>query len=429
MQSLPSPADSPSLKPTDNTSQQASRKRQRSQSTQSGTPSSSAKRSLSEGPSNDDSLADNTITDIDAYMEEQGEADIPKTIQLSNPAVPEKTHTTMPGPIKLTTVKQSREAPMKVGDFWYIISRRWYKRWEKACTGEVDKEGGMEESDLGPVDNSHLLDKDGNITSSLLEGVDVEFVPEDVWALFVSWCVDRIIISVSQLIPAILASYRYGESDHPLRRAVIARGQFKEASIELRPPRLKALLLSKSDTTDITGSPHVYVTVSITDTVQHLCESLASAVSSQPFENARIWKIEGREFAGSIYPTGRLHLDGPEILKPSDQTLEDAMIEPEDAFVVEFKDDHGLFLIDLEKFPGKSISSSGTELEGPPPIFSSENDFFARMTQKSGAPAGSSKLASSSKSTPYTYKPSGFSSTATRNQTVTEPGTLGLGNM
>src|SRR6202042_3072157 len=53
MQGLPSPAESPSLKPKVPSPQTSSRKRQRSQSMQSDTSSSSAKRSQSGGPSND----------------------------------------------------------------------------------------------------------------------------------------------------------------------------------------------------------------------------------------------------------------------------------------------------------------------------------------------------------------------------------------
>jgi len=216
---------------------------------------------------------------------------------------------------------------------------------------------------------------------------------------------------------------------------VIARGILKEATIELRPPRLKVLLLEKSDSTNIHGSPHAYVTVSINDTVRYLCSRLAATVGSAdkatPANAARIWKVEGREFNGSLYPSGRLHCDGPEILTPSDQTLEDAMIEPEDAFVVEFWE-NGSFIIDPEKLPAKSGSSTMVMLpEVPPPLFSSGDDFFSRMSNKqnSWTASSSSKYASSSKSNQGFYKSSGFGSTNIRNQTIQEPGTLGLGNM
>jgi ubiquitin carboxyl-terminal hydrolase 4/11/15 len=84
-------------------------------------------------------------------------------------------------------VEKGKKRKMEVGETWYLISRVWYKRWEKACTGEIDKEGPVEEGELGPVENSGLLDTYGNLQPSLAEGVDVEYVPEEVWNLFVQW--------------------------------------------------------------------------------------------------------------------------------------------------------------------------------------------------------------------------------------------------
>lgn len=192
MQILPTPVESPSLEPKDNL-QPSSRKRQRTQSMQSGTSSSSAKRSLSEGPTHDGGTnPDDTITDIDSYMAEKGEADIPETIQLPEPVTVlpvTDARISIPPAMKFSTVKQLRDKPMQIGETWYIVARQWFRRWEKACTGEVDKEGGVDEKDLGSVDNSSLLDKDGNVTADIVEGVNVEFVIADVWARFVTWSV------------------------------------------------------------------------------------------------------------------------------------------------------------------------------------------------------------------------------------------------
>lgn len=195
MQSLPSPAESPSLKPQqDQVSLPSNRKRQRSQSMQSDASSSSAKRSQSEGASNDnlirnslvDSTSSQTITEMDAYMVEQGE----DVIQLPEPLLsPNGTSLSMSPSMKLAKIKGLHAQPMVTNDTWYVIARQWLRRWEKACTGEVDKEGGVDESTLGPVNNSSLFDKDGNVTSTLLEGIDVEFFPKEAWALFVTWCV------------------------------------------------------------------------------------------------------------------------------------------------------------------------------------------------------------------------------------------------
>lgn len=159
--------------------------------------SSSNKRSVAEGASveNRSPRADemSTLTlsdpnqDIDAYMAEQGDGDMPDIIsqpqgdpQLTEPASPIT---------KLAAVDALKNTPMVIGDTWYLVARQWYKRWRKACTGEVDKEGGVSEKDLGPVDNSSLVDKDGNLVSAAIEGVDVEFVCASAWQFFVSWSV------------------------------------------------------------------------------------------------------------------------------------------------------------------------------------------------------------------------------------------------
>lgn len=56
-------------------------------------------------------------------------------------------------------------------------------------TGEEDKEGRVEEKDLGPVDNTPLCDQRGQVTSDLIEHVDCEFVPEEVWERLKEWYV------------------------------------------------------------------------------------------------------------------------------------------------------------------------------------------------------------------------------------------------
>ena len=79
---------------------------------------------------------------------------------------------------------------MVPGEYWYIVSRSWYRRWEKACTGEVDKEGAILENQLGAVDNSSFFKKGVfDQSASLIENVDVEFVPLGAWDALTRWCV------------------------------------------------------------------------------------------------------------------------------------------------------------------------------------------------------------------------------------------------
>lgn len=112
-------------------------------------------------------------------MAEQGEESVPQRLTVPSVALTPAQ--------KLAAIEELRNSPMSRGDTWYVVSRQWYRRWQKACSGEVDKEGAVEEKDLGPVDNSQLADAQGNIIAPTLEHVDVEFVPESAWTLFVSW--------------------------------------------------------------------------------------------------------------------------------------------------------------------------------------------------------------------------------------------------
>jgi ubiquitin carboxyl-terminal hydrolase 4/11/15 len=73
------------------------------------------------------------------------------------------------------------------GEVWYVVSHSWFRKWEKACTGELDKEGGVLESQLGAVDNSDIVDDSGKLKGTVREGEDVEYVPLEVWKLFTQW--------------------------------------------------------------------------------------------------------------------------------------------------------------------------------------------------------------------------------------------------
>ena len=164
--------------------------------------SSSVKRSASEGPvaatpvltstadekPHTTSVAD---SDIDSYMQIHGDDDR-GAVTLAAPYGPvqQVPPANLTPPEKFEYIKQLRDRGMHVGETWFVVSRQWYRRWEFACQGTMDKSGGpVEENDIGPVDNTGLVDRDGNLTSNVTEGVNVEFVPEDTWKAFVAWCV------------------------------------------------------------------------------------------------------------------------------------------------------------------------------------------------------------------------------------------------
>ena len=129
--------------------------------------------------------------DIDTYMAEQGDPDMSATFTTDSHTAPAPAYPSVPPTEKIALVKRGKDRRMEKGETWYLISRDWWKRWHKACTGEVDKEGPVEEKDVGPVNNSSIVDASGNIRGDITEGVDVEYIPEEVWLSFVAWYVSN----------------------------------------------------------------------------------------------------------------------------------------------------------------------------------------------------------------------------------------------
>lgn len=203
IQSTSSPSSSPSLTP-DAGSASAGRKRQRSQSMESAASSSSPKRSASE----DAQALDRDVTqltlpgpsnlEIDAYMATQEDdppldhtTDPSATPTLSKSAQTVSAPSTHSAPEdRLTAIEEAKNRPLLVGETWYLVSRTWYRRWHKAVSGVMDKEGPVTESDLGPVDNSSLVNSKGDLSVSTVSGIDVEYLPQDAWDLLVTWYVN-----------------------------------------------------------------------------------------------------------------------------------------------------------------------------------------------------------------------------------------------
>jgi ubiquitin carboxyl-terminal hydrolase 4/11 len=121
-------------------------------------------------------------------MDSQGESDVLESTLLPphhqpNPSQSHPTPEVVPSStfLRFQAVDITRNMPLIEGSTWVLVSKSWWRRFEKAATGEVDKEGGVNEDRLGPVDNSPLLDTDGNLNENLIEGVDFDCFPEVAW--------------------------------------------------------------------------------------------------------------------------------------------------------------------------------------------------------------------------------------------------------
>ncbi|KAF8273104.1 hypothetical protein EI94DRAFT_1769417 [Lactarius quietus] len=368
---------------------------------ESSTSASSRKRSASEDPTAsspvtrstrlDDtapSLSDPTPSDIDAYMDAQGEPDVLQTTLLPDPpqvnsSPDDSLRKDLPSLtlLRFHAVETMRGLPLVEGTTWAPLSKSWYRRFEKAATGQVDKEGGVKEEDLGPVDNSPLLEIDGSLKENIFEGIDFECVPEAV----LDW----------------LTNLYGAPKQDPIKRRVITRGIQAESSIELHPPRFRYFLLTDEPANRMVhGDKEFYFTTSYISTTSALHRDLSAKFNRT--EEHRIWQVTlGTEPTGTNYPSGALSHSEARIIDPGDKLIGD-VISASDAFVVEFKENGSC----------------------SPPLFDQDNDFFSRV--------GGSSSTSFSRST-FTVNGSSAltKSTAitTRPKTSIKPGTLGLGNL
>jgi ubiquitin carboxyl-terminal hydrolase 4/11 len=169
----------------ESTASASSRKRSASEDPTASSPVTRSTRLADPNPS---SLSDPTSNDIDAYMNSQGESDVLQSTLLP---VPHHNDPSLPDPntedalsstlLRFQAIEIMRDMPLIEGSTWALVSKAWWRRFEKAATGQVDKQGSVDEEGLGPVDNSSLLDTDGCLDDNLVEGVDFDCIPEVVW--------------------------------------------------------------------------------------------------------------------------------------------------------------------------------------------------------------------------------------------------------
>ena len=88
---------------------------------------------------------------------------------------------------------------MKDGDIWYLISHAWHEKWKAACNPASKIQGREADEQLGPVDNSDIIDANGELIPALSEGNRVISVSQRAMELFTQW---YILFYISPLCPA-----------------------------------------------------------------------------------------------------------------------------------------------------------------------------------------------------------------------------------
>lgn len=216
-------------------------------------------------------------------------------------------------------------------------------------------------------------------------------------------------------------SPRYGQPVCPLPRKVIARGAFKEKTLELHPPRLYAHILCQSHG-NLTPNPPVGVIVSEMDKLSDVREALFRAVFPDA-KNAeyKVWKLPGAP-AETRYITLEDFNEkmATAELENSDQTFEEYFVERLDSFAVEIRSE-GQWIVP-ERWPEGSDLSQQTQPteDAPKPLFQTGSDFFSVLQKKPGPVTRISG--------PAPPPPSRDPRPAPKVCNIL-PGTLGLGNM
>ncbi|KAF8513473.1 hypothetical protein JB92DRAFT_2721321 [Gautieria morchelliformis] len=358
-----------------------SRKRQRSTSGASESGESSPKRAASEGPSltsesgirRSNSVEPQSFShlsiiedhDVDAYMATQD--GISSQSHWRERSVTDKLNDFMYHYLR----------PLELGHVWYMVASRWLKGWKMACRGEHDKQGLREESSLGPVDNSPLVDEHGDLKPALSDGPDYELVPKPMWELFVYW---------------------YGPVQHTLERKVTTRGGSQELFVECYVPRFKVYRLRRGNDTAITGEGKTpTVSFSLRMPARDFIAALRRLYNINQ-KDVRYWRadISTGTSQGFEYPVGRLLTSGTELLDipeaDLDKALGDLLVNPSDEFIVEIKE-NDQWIIDDKSLPQQREQHDTSSLplttpNGLTPLADASRTFGAINEQPLFTPGG-----------------------------------------
>ncbi|KDN40400.1 hypothetical protein RSAG8_08163, partial [Rhizoctonia solani AG-8 WAC10335] len=170
-----------------------------------------------------------------------------------------------------TMISIAKQMPLELDSYWFVVSRKWFQAWEAAVLGTPNKDfPNVTESTLGPVDNSDILQPGTTeLQLDLVEGYDIEFVPEEAWKKYVEW---------------------YGLPAVELKREVIAwptASGMPETRIEVYQPKFTAFLLTTSND----PIPYSTFQVSSRAPLSDLASRAASALQIAHVNEIRVWNV------------------------------------------------------------------------------------------------------------------------------------------
>ncbi|KAI7733857.1 hypothetical protein M8C21_028642 [Ambrosia artemisiifolia] len=206
------------------------------------------------------------------------------------------------------------ESCLKEGNFYFVISTRWFTKWQK-YVGEETGEYELEEASVdeqsstltkagerpGPIDNTDIINnedgRDGGdlqLYRTLTENIDYVLVPQVVWEKLHGW-------------------YKGGPA---LPRQMISVGILKTLSVEVYPLALKLI--------DSRDKSEIIIHISKKASLKQLYEQVSALKMADP-EKLRIWDYfnDCKQMA----------------LANSDQTLEESNLQMDQSILLDFQVD------------------------------------------------------------------------------------------
>ncbi|KAG0151750.1 hypothetical protein CROQUDRAFT_56628 [Cronartium quercuum f. sp. fusiforme G11] len=171
--------------------------------------------------------------------------------------------------------------PMKAGQTWYLINLIWFKRWQEAC-GSIDPPINLkttQNSDpitiqtLGQIDNTDLLESDGDLKPGLRIGSEIEIIPESFWNLISNW---------------------YGYKPNSIPRRVITTNGIGNETLEFYPPKFHFYLFTSSfnDSINLLPNHSIIKRFSIGSTFKELKDQIIQDVFNPILTRSiRLWRL------------------------------------------------------------------------------------------------------------------------------------------
>lgn len=138
--------------------------------------------------SNDGSSSAST----EPLMSENGEASSLSTT--TGTAIPARHSPPADGQVQLQLVLDPAKKPLAEGDTWFVVDRRWFRRWQAACGSSKGDDSDSKDlqdvtmEEVGPIDNSQIANPTtGRLLRPVVEGQDVVFLPGESWHLLEAW--------------------------------------------------------------------------------------------------------------------------------------------------------------------------------------------------------------------------------------------------